>query len=54
MCEEKGSKICMIKAENAVNSGAIDKFFNENQANFTLFNLCKWFCNALFKRQNLM
>ena len=26
MCEEKKSKICLIKAGNAVNSGTMDKF----------------------------
>ena len=50
MCEEKRSKICLIKAGNAVNSGTMDKFSpapyggttvsgNEKQADFALFNL---------------
>ena len=56
MSEEKRCKICLIKAENAVNSGAMDKFSNEKQANFDLFNLsavgtqaglCNRFCKAL-------
>ena len=29
MCEEKGDKISLIKAGNAVNSGAMNKFPNE-------------------------
>ncbi len=47
MCEEKRCKICLIKAGNVVNSGAMDKFSNEKQANFRLFNLCNRFCKAL-------
>ncbi len=47
MCEEKRGKICLIKAGNAVNSGTMDKFSNEKQADFTLFNLGKGFCKAL-------
>ena len=46
MYEEKRVKICLIKAQNAVNSGAMDKFYNEEQANFKLFNLCIWFFKA--------
>ena len=30
----------MIKTENEVNNGVMNKFFNENQANFRLFDLC--------------
>ncbi len=62
MREEKKCKICLIparphlfnlivaggKAGNVVNSGAMDKFFNEKQANFRLFNLCNRFYKALF------
>ena len=44
--EEKRYKICLIKAENAVNSGAMGKFSNEKQADFTLFNLFSRFCKA--------
>ncbi len=58
MCEEKRGKIFLIKAENAVNSGTMDKFSpapyggttvsgNEKQEDFALFNLCKGFCKAL-------
>ncbi len=46
MCEEKREKICLIKAENVVNNRAIDKFFNEKQANFILYNLCFRFFKA--------
>ena len=49
MCEEKRSKIGLIKAGNAVNSGAMDKFSNEKQADFALFNLCDRVCKALYK-----
>ena len=48
MCEGKRYKICLVKAGNVVNSGAMDKFSNEKQTNFRLFNLCKRFCIALF------
>ncbi|MFQ6678369.1 MAG: hypothetical protein ACE5D0_08610 [Fidelibacterota bacterium] len=48
MCEEKRRKICLIKAGNALNSGAMDKFPNEEQADFTLFNFCSSFCEAFF------
>ena len=41
--EKKRSQICLVKAENEVHSGAMDKFSNEKQANFKLFNLCKRF-----------
>ena len=44
--EEKRYKICLIKAENAVNSRAMCKFSNEKQADFTLFNLFSRFCKA--------
>ncbi|MCH7763958.1 MAG: hypothetical protein IIB95_09480 [Candidatus Marinimicrobia bacterium] len=61
MCEEKRGKIWLIparphlfnpivaggKAGNAVNSGTMDKFSNEKQADFALFNLGKGFCKAL-------
>ena len=47
MFEEKRGRICLIKAGNAVNSGAMDKFSNEKQTNFTLFNLCNGFYKAL-------
>ena len=43
MCEEKIDKISLIKTGNAVNSGAMNKFSNENQGNFGLFNLCNRF-----------
>ncbi len=43
MCEEKRVKICLIKAENAVNNDIMDKFSNEKQADFRLFNLCDRF-----------
>ena len=49
MREEKKCKICLIKAGSVVNSGAMDKFSNEKQANFRLFNLCNRFCKALYK-----
>jgi len=39
MCEEKSDKIILFKAENAVNNGVMNKFFNENQENFGFFNL---------------
>ena len=53
MCEEKRPKICLIparphplrecvagvEAENVINTGAMDKFSNEKQTNFRLFNL---------------
>ncbi|MCH7612862.1 MAG: PD40 domain-containing protein [Candidatus Marinimicrobia bacterium] len=62
MCEEKRGKIFLIparpilfiiivaggKAGNAVNSGTIDKFSNEKEEDFALFNLCKGFCKALY------
>ena len=48
MCEEKRRKIFLMKAGNAVNSGAMDKFPNKKQINFTLFNLCNRFCKAFF------
>lgn len=63
MYEEKRSKIRLIparpfllhsnaaggKAGNVVNptSWRMDKFSNEKQADFALFNLCKGFCKAL-------
>ncbi len=47
MCEEKRCKICLVKAGNVVNSGVMDKFSNEKQANFRLFNLCNRFGKAL-------
>jgi hypothetical protein len=37
------------KAGNAVNNGIMDKFSNEKQANFNLFNLCIGFCKAFYK-----
>ena len=40
MCEEKRVKIFLIKTENAVNNGVMNKFFNENQENFRVFDLC--------------
>ena len=62
MCEEKRIKICLIparpilfimivaggKAENVVNSGTMDKFSNEKQADSRLFNLCIRFFKAFF------
>ncbi len=48
MREEKRGKIFLIKVGNAVNSGAMDMFSNEKQADFALFNLCKGFCKALY------
>jgi hypothetical protein len=39
MCEGKCDKIILFKAENAVNNGVMNKFFNENQENFGFFNL---------------
>jgi hypothetical protein len=50
MCEEKRGKIFVNKAGNAVNSGTIDKFSNENQEDFAFFNLCKWFCKAFYQK----
>lgn len=47
MWEEKRSKIRLIKAGNVVNSGDMDKFSNEKQADFALFNLCSRFCKAI-------
>jgi hypothetical protein len=61
MCEEKRCKIYLIparpfllhsnaaggKTENVVNSRAMDKFSNDKQVNFRLFNLCNRFCKAL-------
>ena len=43
MCEEKRSQIYLVKEENEVHSGAMDKLSNENKVNFKLFNLCKRF-----------
>ncbi len=43
MCEEKRDKISLIKIGNAVNNCVINKFSNENQGNFGLFNLCNRF-----------
>ncbi len=43
MCEEKRDKFPLIKTGNAVNSGAMNKFSNENQGNFGLFNFCNRF-----------
>jgi hypothetical protein len=39
MCKEKRFKICLIKAENAANSGAMGKFSNPPAGgrNFKLF-----------------
>ena len=34
MCVEKRVEIFLIKAENAVNNGVMNKFFNENYENF--------------------
>jgi hypothetical protein len=48
MCEGKKCKICLIEAGNVVNSGVMDKFSNEKQTNFRLFNLCNRFCKALY------
>ena len=48
MCEEKRIKISLIKMENAVNNGVMNKFSNENQANFGLFNLCIRFFNGFY------
>ncbi len=49
MCEEKRGKICLVKAEKEVNSGTMDEFSNEKQANFKLFNLRNRFCQALYQ-----
>lgn len=49
MYEEKRDKIFLIKAGNAVNSTAIDKFSNEKQVSFDLFNLCNGFFKGFFK-----
>jgi len=46
MREEKRVKIWLIKAENAVNNAILDKFSNEKQTNFKLFNLCVRFFKA--------
>ena len=43
MWEEKRSQFCLVKAENEVHGAAMDKFSNEKQANFKLFNLCNKF-----------
>ncbi len=58
MCEEKRVKICLpvrsgtqtglIKAGYVVNSGAMDKFPNEKQANYRLFNLHNRFFKGFF------
>ena len=48
MRKEKRVNICLIKAGNAVNNGIMDKFSNEKQANFKLFNLCIGFCKAFY------
>lgn len=47
MREEKRCKIFPIKAGHPVNSGTIDKFSNEKQVDFALFNLCNGFCKTL-------
>jgi hypothetical protein len=47
MCEEKRSQFCLVKAENEVHSDAMDKFSNEKQAKFKLFNLWQRFFNLL-------
>ena len=47
MCVEKNNKISLIKAENEVNNGIMDKFSNEEQGNFRLFNMCKRFLKGL-------
>ena len=61
MCEEKRCKIYPIpvrpilfimvvaggKTENVVKSRAMDKFSNDKQVSFRLFNLCNRFCKAL-------
>lgn len=49
MCEEKKVKIFLIKAENAVNSSAMNKFSNEKQGDFKLFYLCNSFFKGFFK-----
>ena len=38
MFEVKRSRICLLKAENEVHNGIIDKFSNEKRANSTIFN----------------
>ena len=48
MGEEKRIKISLIKTENAVNNGVMNKFSNENHANFGLFNLCIRLFNGFF------
>ena len=48
MCEEKRIKICLIKAGNAVNNCVMNKFSNENQASYGLFNLCIRFFNGFY------
>lgn len=40
MCEEKKVKIFLIKAENAVNSSAMNKFSNEKQGGGLNFFIC--------------
>ena len=49
MYEKKRVKIFLIKAGNAVNSIAMNKFSNEKQGNFNLFNFCNGFFKGFFK-----
>ena len=48
-CKEKRVKICLIKAGNAINSTAMNKFSNPPAGgrNFKLFDLSNRFCKGL-------
>jgi len=48
MCEEKRVEIFLIEAGNVVNSCAMNKFSNEKQGNFRLFNLLNRFVKRFF------
>jgi len=45
MFKEKRNKICLIEALNEIDSGTMDKFSNEKQTGFRLFN----FHSMIFK-----
>jgi|TARA_B100000035_G_C20988406_1_gene548964 hypothetical protein len=46
--EEKRVKICLVETENEVNNEIVDKFSNEKQANFKLFNYVSGFSNPFY------
>ena len=52
MCEEKRDKIPLIKSGNAVNECVMNKFSNENQGNFGLFNLSDRCFKGFFEHEN--